>query len=142
MLWRKLIVNAAINPITALTGLKNGCIADDSPSGIQQLAFSLAYEAMLVAKKSGVDLEPPAILSLILKVSRDTEDNTSSMLTDFKAGRPTEIDAINGWIMREGKGFGIPTYLNECVADAVKNSMYFENFEKLEDHIAASLESI
>lgn len=100
-LWEKLAVNAAINPMTALTGVKNGAILNESPWPIAREA---ARETAAVAREAGVDLTDEAAVDALRRVVRATAANTSSMARDLERGRRTEIDAINGYVVDRAAG--------------------------------------
>jgi 2-dehydropantoate 2-reductase len=101
VLWKKLMVNVAINPITALTDRTNGCIIEDD--NLAALAETVVLEACRVAGAAGVDLDPGEETARAKEVARRTADNVSSMLADVRAGRKTEIEAIAGALIREGE---------------------------------------
>jgi 2-dehydropantoate 2-reductase len=108
-IWRKLAINAAINPLTALTGRTNEAIANDPL--LWAAAKALAEEAAAVAAARGLDLGE--ISRALADVARATGENRSSMLADFDAGIRTEIDAINGAVVAEGKRLGAPIAANQ-----------------------------
>jgi 2-dehydropantoate 2-reductase len=118
LVWGKLAVNAAINPLTALLGVRNGELLR-LPSA-QRLMEALAGEAAAVAGALGVALPSPGAERLAEEVARRTAQNRSSMLQDVLRGAPTEVDAINGAIVREGEMQGIPTPVNRAVWSLVK----------------------
>lgn len=93
-IWRKLIVNAAINPIAALTARLNGELLDIP--WLRGLAAAVAREVHGVAMARGIDLSDLDPVALVEDVCRATAANRCSMLQDFEAGRPTEIDHLNG----------------------------------------------
>jgi 2-dehydropantoate 2-reductase len=95
-LWEKLAVNAAINPVTALTGAPNGALATGPAAALARRA---ARETAAVARANGVDLADAAAVAATERVVADTAANRSSMLQDVEAGRRTEIDAINGAVL-------------------------------------------
>jgi 2-dehydropantoate 2-reductase len=104
-LWRKALVNAAINPVTALHRVTNGRILEDP---YRAEATVLLREAQRAAASAGFvfgDLEADRSLE---HVARATAGNRSSMLQDVERGRPTEIDAISGEIERVAAAHGIP----------------------------------
>lgn len=91
--WRKLAINAAINPLAALAGRRNGELLE--LPWLRQLAFEVAREVGRVAAARGIDLgDDPA--KLVEQVCRTTAANRCSMLQDLEAGRRTEIDQICG----------------------------------------------
>lgn len=116
LLWRKLVVNAAINPLGALAGRPNGAIAEDPD--LASLARGLAAEAAAVAAAEGVDVGDP--WALVEAASQRTAANRSSMLQDLDAGRPTEIDAIGGAILRRAAAHGIATPLTAATTALVR----------------------
>lgn len=95
-LWEKLAVNAAINPLTALAGTRNGAVADPP---LADVAGAAAREVAAVARAAGVDLADGRAVATTTEVARATADNRSSMARDVAAGRRTEIDAINGYVV-------------------------------------------
>lgn len=111
--WGKAIVNAAINPLTALWRVPNGeLLATDER---RALLRTLVDEAATVARARGVALPFADPLAHTAEICRASASNHSSMLQDVERGRPTEIDSINGIIAAEGKRLGVPTPLNEMV---------------------------
>ena len=112
-LWGKVVANAAINPLTALWHASNGELLASAER--RALLAALAAEAAAVARGLGCSLpcDDPAVY--VEQVCRATAANRSSMLQDVLAGRPTEIDSINGALIAEGRRLGIPTPYNEAV---------------------------
>jgi 2-dehydropantoate 2-reductase len=116
LLWGKLIVNAAVNPLGALTGRTNGDVVADPE--LSTLARALAAEAVQVARAEGV--EPGDAWGAVEAAARATATNRNSMLQDLDAGRPTEIDAISGAIVRRARAHGIAVPLTETVLRLVR----------------------
>jgi 2-dehydropantoate 2-reductase len=110
LLWGKLMVNAAINPITALLRVNNGEILL-RPSA-RQLSADLAREVAAVASAQGIDLSHLDPVAVSAEVARQTADNHSSMYQDILRCAPTEIDAICGSVVRAGQKYDIPTPAN------------------------------
>lgn len=110
LLWEKLIVNCAINPLTALCNQPNGAIVHDPE--LREIAGAVAHEALRVARAHGVTLAEADAVARVTTVASQTAQNISSMLQDVRRGRPTEIAYINGAVVREGQRLGIPTPLN------------------------------
>lgn len=107
--WSKLAVNCAINPLTAVLDVPNGALLErPEPRTTME---RVAAEVGDVARAMGMSLEPPPEVSVALVAER-TSDNISSMLQDVRRGAPTEIDFINGAVVREGLSRGVPTPLN------------------------------
>jgi 2-dehydropantoate 2-reductase len=119
-LWAKLVVNAAINPVTALARRPNAYVFED-PSAAAR-AGALAREAAAVAAAAGITLPYPDPVAYVGDVVRATAANRSSMLQDLERGRPTEIDAINGEVLRLGRELGVATPENERVLDEVRRA--------------------
>jgi 2-dehydropantoate 2-reductase len=115
--WGKLLVNVGVNALTALTGFKNGQLLDYPESA--RLMERLVSEAAEVARKKGVHLEEDPI-EKVRKVIEATKENRSSMGQDFDHRQKTEIDAINGAVVREAQPLGIPVPFNQAVTDLVK----------------------
>jgi 2-dehydropantoate 2-reductase len=116
VLWRKLVINAAINPLGALTGRPNGAIASDPD--LIPLARALATEAAAVAAAEGVTIEDPWVL--VEGAARATAANRNSMLQDVEAHRPTEIEAIGGAVLRRAEALGIPVTTTATIVALVR----------------------
>lgn len=110
LLWEKIIINSAINPLTALFDRPNGALVEDAQ--LREIAGAIACEALRVAQAHGVALSEAEAVERVETVARKTAQNISSMLQDVRRGRPTEIDYINGAVVREGQKLQIPTPLN------------------------------
>ncbi|NQU38978.1 MAG: 2-dehydropantoate 2-reductase [Lentisphaerae bacterium] len=110
MLWSKLIINAAINPVSALAGQPNGAILEHP--GLRATAHSAAREGVAVAEALGITLDYPDVIQRVDEVCAATATNRSSMLQDMTRHRPTEIDSINGTIVRHGCATSIPIPVN------------------------------
>jgi 2-dehydropantoate 2-reductase len=119
-LWRKLLINAAINAPAALCGLRNGEAADD-PQAVAVMAEVLA-EGLSVAAAEGVTglfPDAEAALAETLSVARRTGGNICSTLADRLAGRPTEIDFINGALADRASRHGLSVPVNRTLARLV-----------------------
>jgi len=120
-LWRKLLINVGINPITALLRIRNGeLMRRESARTLMRMAV---YEAESVSRVAKVKLEIPSVFELVETVALKTGDNWSSMCQDVTAGRMTEIDFICGAIVREGERNNIPTPVNRTMRDLIR-AMY------------------
>jgi len=113
VLWGKLIVNAGINPLTAILGVPNGVLLERPHA--RALMRATVMEAVAVAHARGVTLPYPDPVAAVEQVAHKTGSNRSSMLQDVTRGAPTEIDAINGAIVGEGREVGVPTPINETL---------------------------
>lgn len=100
-IWTKVILNAAINPVAALTRLRNGALAEHEPS--LSLMSAAAREAAGIARKHGIALEKQDWRARLKTVCTATAPNINSMLQDVLHTRRTEVDAINGAIVRAGE---------------------------------------
>jgi 2-dehydropantoate 2-reductase len=117
--WRKVIFNAASNPIGALTGLTHGRVCEDA--ALRALVSGLIDEGKAVAAALGIELDsdPEALIDHAAR-PEVAYDHKASMLQDVEARRPTEIDYLNGGIVRFGRERGVPTPLNEAIQALVK----------------------
>ncbi len=119
-IWVKVAINAAINPITALTRARNGEILEDPM--LLELSLKAAREAVQVARVEGIDMPSEDELDeLVVNVMKATSSNTSSMLQDIINCRRTEIDAISGEIYRRGEARGLDVSVNKTLYTLVKN---------------------
>jgi 2-dehydropantoate 2-reductase len=118
VLWGKLVINAAINPLTALLRVPNGELLK-RPSA-RALMSETVDEVVEVAKARGVNLPYANPVEMVENVARSTANNISSMLQDVMRGTPTEIEAINGAIIRLGESSGIETPVNRMFWRLVK----------------------
>lgn len=118
-LWHKLVINAGINPFTAIMDCVNGDILAH-PFYLQWID-PLCQEISEVSRSSGNPAEsPPALRRRIEAVAHSTAANTSSMRADVIAGRPTEIDYMNGYLSELGQRLGIETPVNQMLTEQVK----------------------
>ena len=117
-LWFKLILNSMTNAVSALTGASYGALAAFEPTW--QLALDVAREGIAVARAAGHRFEQETILERGLEVCRAVGAATSSTQQDIARGRPTEIDALNGFIARRGTDLEIETPINRMLWALVK----------------------
>ena len=117
--WRKLIFNAATNPVGALTGLTHGRVCEDP--ALRRLVSGLVDEGKEVAAAQQIvlDADPEELIDHAAK-PEVAYDHKASMLQDVEARRETEIDYLNGGIARFGREHGVPTPLNEAILALVK----------------------
>jgi 2-dehydropantoate 2-reductase len=117
--WRKVIFNAASNPIGALTGLTYGRVCERPD--LRRLVRGLVDEGKAVAAAQGIALDADPEQLIDHAARRDVAyDHKASMLQDVEARRPTEIDYLNGGIARFGRDHGVATPLNEGMCALVK----------------------
>jgi 2-dehydropantoate 2-reductase len=117
--WRKVIFNAATNPIGALTGLTHGRVCENPE--LRRLVTGLVDEGKAVAAAQGIELDADPE-DLIDHAARPevAYDHKASMLQDVEARRPTEVDYLNGGIVRFGEEHGVATPLNAAILALVK----------------------
>jgi 2-dehydropantoate 2-reductase len=117
VLWEKLLINVGINPLTALLRVPNGALLELPEAWA--LAVSAGNEALAVARAAGVPLmvDPEDRLR---QVCLATAANRSSMLQDVLAGRPIEIEALNGQVAARGRALGVPTPVNDLLTDLLR----------------------
>ncbi|MGD9156027.1 MAG: 2-dehydropantoate 2-reductase [Bacillota bacterium] len=118
MIWKKLLINAAINPLTALLNVRNGFLAEAAAT--QELVTQIVREAVTVANARGMTFDAAAVTTEIFKVAWLTAANRSSMLQDVTQKRRTEIDRINGAIVTQGEAAGIATPYNTVLLQLIK----------------------
>jgi len=118
LIWGKLIVNVGINALTAITGLKNGRLPE--LKGTRLVMEEAVKEAVAVAKAKNIRLPYEDPLGRVMDVCRDTAGNIASMLQDVLNKKVTEVDFINGAIVREGEILGISTPVNRVLTSLVQ----------------------
>lgn len=110
--WTKLLFNASTNPIAALTGLTHGKLCNIAR--VRAAVTALVDEGRSVAEALGIALESDPD-ELISRAAVENHGHRPSMLQDALAHRPTEIEALNGGIVREGERAGVPTPLHATI---------------------------
>lgn len=116
--WGKLVVNAAINPLTALLRVPNGELLHRPAA--RSLLRALAEETAMVARAQGIALPFPDPSAAVEDVAQRTASNRSSMLQDVERGAPTEIEAISGAVVRAAQACGLKAPLNWVMWQAVQ----------------------
>ncbi|URN93169.1 MAG: 2-dehydropantoate 2-reductase [Candidatus Pristimantibacillus lignocellulolyticus] len=115
-IYRKLIANAVINPLTALFGVKNGQLSSDSTRLLLMKQLFEETRAILVLD----ELEIANItFDNVIQICEATSSNTSSMLSDVMANRETEIQSINGAIVKMASHFGYEAVLNQAILQLI-----------------------
>ena len=121
-LWAKVFYNAALNPLGALLGVPYGYLPDDPDA--RSLMDQVIDEAFAVARASGIALRWPDAgayrADFYGALVPSTAAHRSSMLQDLERGRPTEIDAINGWVARRGAELGVPVPINTTLTHVIR----------------------
>jgi 2-dehydropantoate 2-reductase len=113
MIWGKLVINAAINPITALLRIPNGEILERPAA--RSLMAATAIETAIVAQACDIQLPYDDPVLAVEIVAERTSGNLSSMLRDIMRGGLTEVDAINGAVVRAGEAVSISTPINRTL---------------------------
>ena len=118
VLWDKLIINVGINALTAITRMKNGELLKIPET--RNIMIEAVKEAVNVAKALNIKLEIKNHVRKVIEVAEATANNKSSMLQDIERRKKTEIDYINGAIVKLGKKLGIKTPVNKTLTALVK----------------------
>lgn len=118
LLWSKLIINVGINALTAITRLNNGRLLEFETT--RRIMREAVTEAIRVAKRKRIKLLYDDPLARVEAVCEATRDNISSMLQDVLRKKRTEIDFINGVIVRQAQELGIAVPVNSVLVDLVK----------------------
>ena len=116
--WGKLIVNAAINPVAALAGATNGEVA--LRPALRALAAAIAQEGQAAARAAGAAIPYSSAAEAAMETARQTAGNRCSMLQDLEAGRPTEIEYLNGAIVRAAEAHGVAAPANRAIAALIR----------------------
>jgi len=118
LLWGKLSISCGINALTALLRISNGELLK-RPTAADLMARA-ALECASVAHACGIKLPFADPAARVREVAERTAANKSSMLQDILRGAPTECDAINGAVVREGRRLNVPTPVNDFLYQLVK----------------------
>ena len=119
LIWSKILINIAINPIASITGQRNGDL-------LQAEMFDMCTEVMLegakVARLEGVALDSDAdLIDNLQQVLEQTGANTCSMLQDIRNGRETEIAFLNRMIVSRAEKYGMSTPLNQLLSKLIES---------------------
>jgi 2-dehydropantoate 2-reductase len=116
-IWAKAIINSSINPLTTIFQCQNGYLLDNPV--LEHVVESICTESVTVARAEGIDLLPTEMITRTKEVITETAQNYSSMLQSSQLGKQTEIDSINGALVKRGNAQGIPTPLNTILVTLV-----------------------
>jgi 2-dehydropantoate 2-reductase len=117
VLWTKLILNCTYNALSAITRLSYGPLVRSE--GALDLMRTIVDEALAVARAAGVRPEGD-VWEAVLQIARTMPTQTSSTAQDLARGRRTEIDHLNGYIVRRGEALGVATPANRVLHAIVK----------------------
>jgi len=118
-IWQKAIINSSINPLTTFFKIKNGYLLENPI--LERLVEKVCLESTNIACSNDVDISYNEMIEKTKQVITDTSDNYSSMLQSRMNNKKTEIDSINGYIVKIGKKQGVDTRLNEMIVHSIKN---------------------
>jgi 2-dehydropantoate 2-reductase len=116
-LWSKLVINCAFNALSAVAGISYGPMLE--VEGTRDVVTRAVQEAIAVAGACGVSL-PEDLIDHILKIPTAMPNQMSSTAQDLARGKPSEIDFLNGYVVRKGAELGIPTPTNHALQVMVK----------------------
>ncbi|MFT3721388.1 ketopantoate reductase family protein [Pseudorhodoferax sp.] len=114
--WAKLIVNCAYNALSAVARQPFGPLL--RTPGVDELMHDVVRECLAVAQAAGIDVQGDPWVAL--RRTGSQSEQYSSMAQDMARGRRTEIDHLNGYVVRQGEALGVPTPANRCLQVAVK----------------------
>jgi 2-dehydropantoate 2-reductase len=117
-LWRKLAVNCAYNAVSGLTQATYRELA--ALPDVRALQQAAAREVIAVAEASGVSLSPDMVLAAIERIAATMPAQRSSTAQDMARRRRSEIDHLNGFVVRRGRELGVPTPVNATLYALVK----------------------
>jgi len=116
-IWKKAIVNSSINPLTAFLGCKNGYLLENPI--LKKTVESICSESCRIASSEHVLVSSSGMIELTKEVIHDTAENYSSMLQSIQQGKRTEIDSINGELLRIGRKNKIDPSLNRILVELI-----------------------
>lgn len=117
-LWRKLMVNCAYNAVSALTRQPYGRMA--ALPAVVELQRAVVHEVVAVARAAGQAMDVDASMAAMAAIATAMPSQHSSTAQDMARGRPTEIDHLNGFVVRRGAELGVPTPVNQALHALVK----------------------
>ena len=118
VIWGKLAVNAGVNAVATLAQVRNGGILESR--SLRELMRSAVGEAVEVAGAKGIEMPEEDMPAYAEGICQRTADNVNSMLQDVHRQRRTEVDAINGAVVRAGEAAGVATPTNGVLAKLIR----------------------
>ena len=122
LIWSKLVISSALNPLTALLEVPNGHLLENLSA--KTIVDETARESAEVARSLDITLNYDDPQAASAGVAQRTATNLSSMYQDILRGAPTEIDAINGAIVRYGAENGVPTPTNKLLSSLIRAKVH------------------
>jgi len=116
-IWRKAIINSSINPLTAFLRCNNGYLLDNPV--LERTVESICTESSVIASSEGIVVSALEMIEKTKKVIKDTAQNYSSMMQSIQQGKKTEIDSINGELLRIGSEHKVETSLNRILFELI-----------------------
>lgn len=116
-IWKKAIVNASINPLTAIFQCQNGYLLENPI--LKELVNKVCEESTIIANSNGYDLDVKDMIAYTNEVISDTKLNISSMLQSIHQKKKTELYEINGAILKAGKEKNCPVSLNDMITHII-----------------------
>ena len=117
-LWTKLVINCAFNAVSALGHARYGRMAASAPA--REVMEDAVREAIAVARADGIELHEAPLLEAVWQVAGGMARQYSSTAQDVQRGKATEIDALNGFVVRRGAELGVATPVNRTLHALVK----------------------
>jgi len=116
-IWKKTIINSSINPLTGFLRCNNGYLLDNPL--LEKTVESICTESSVIASSEGIVVSPLEMIEKTKKVIQDTAQNYSSMMQSIQQGKKTEIDSINGELLRIGSEHKVETSLNRILFELI-----------------------
>ena len=117
-MWQKALINAGINPIAALLSITNGELLNNEYA--LELQKKIIREGAAAAMAEGISIDADEMIKITAEVCRKTAQNRCSMLQDIENRRKTEIDYINGSIVKISEKSGFKAPYNETICSLIK----------------------
>lgn len=118
IIWKKAIVNSAINPLSALTRWTNGELGQSED--LRTIMREVIYEGSRIGAAEGVVLDARRLMGFATRILHATAQNRSSMLQDIESRRRTEIEQLNGILVKSGRKHWVQTPFNSILVHLVK----------------------
>ena len=116
-LWAKLILNCAYNALSAISQLPYGRLVQGE--GVEAVMRDAVDECLAVAQAAGVKV-PDDVWNAVQRIAQTMPTQFSSTAQDLARGKPSEIDHLNGQVLRQGEALGVPTPVNRVLHTLVK----------------------